>query len=66
VYTAIYSSQSYASERVNRSLIPAIRAYLKSDQREWNLKFTQSAVAYEMVITQDSEYLHTMPYMVWI
>lgn len=34
--TALYSPQSNASERVNRSLIAAIRAYLKSDHREWD------------------------------
>lgn len=36
VYTAYYSPQSNASERVNRSLIAGIRAYLKSDHRLWD------------------------------
>lgn len=36
VYTALYSPQSNASERVNRSIIAAIRAYLKKDHREWD------------------------------
>lgn len=40
IYTAFYSPQSNASERVNRSLIAAIRAYLKGDQREWDLKLS--------------------------
>lgn len=36
VYTALYSPQANASERVNRSIIASIRAYLKSDQRLWD------------------------------
>lgn len=32
VYTAIYSPQANASERVNRSVLAAIRAYIKNDQ----------------------------------
>lgn len=36
VYTAYYSPQSNASERVNRSLIAGIRAYLKQDHRLWD------------------------------
>lgn len=31
-----YSPQSNASERVNRSIIAAIRAYIKEDHREWD------------------------------
>lgn len=36
IYTALYSSQSNASERVNRSLIAGIRAYLKNDHKQWD------------------------------
>lgn len=36
MYTAFYSPQSNASERVNRSLIAGIRAYLKSDHTRWD------------------------------
>lgn len=36
VYTALYSPQANASERVNRSLIAGIRAYLKDDQGRWD------------------------------
>lgn len=36
IYTALYSPQANASERVNRSIIASIRAYLKSDQRLWD------------------------------
>lgn len=35
-YTAFYSPQSNASERVNRSIIAGIRAYLKKDQSLWD------------------------------
>lgn len=34
--TPYYSPQANASERVNRSLIAAIRSYLKEDHREWD------------------------------
>ena len=40
MYTAIYSPQSNASERVNRSVIAMIRIYIKSDQREWDKNLT--------------------------
>lgn len=36
IYTALYSPQSNASERVNRSIIAGIRAFLKKDQRMWD------------------------------
>lgn len=35
-YTAIYSPQSNASERVNRSIISGIRVFLKKDQTQWD------------------------------
>lgn len=34
--TAVYSPQANASERVNQSILAAIRSYLKEDQREWD------------------------------
>lgn len=40
IYTAFYSPQANASERVNRSLIAAIRAYLKNDHREWDQRLS--------------------------
>lgn len=36
VYTAFYSPQANASERVNRSIIAGIRAYLKNDHTRWD------------------------------
>ena len=35
--TPIYSPQSNAAERVNQSILSAIRAYLKDDHRDWDL-----------------------------
>ena len=34
--TAVYSPQANSSERVNRSLIAAIRSYLKENQKDWD------------------------------
>lgn len=39
--TAPYSPQSNASERVNQSVIAAIRAYLENDHRDWDLYLTE-------------------------
>lgn len=36
VFTALYSPQANASERVNRSIIAAIRAFLKKDHKMWD------------------------------
>ncbi|XP_044314737.1 uncharacterized protein K02A2.6-like [Drosophila rhopaloa] len=35
-FTAVHSPQANASERVNRSVIAAIRAYLRPDQKDWD------------------------------
>lgn len=45
LFTAIYSPQANASERVNRSILAAIRAYIKTDHRSWDEKITQIASA---------------------
>lgn len=44
-YTALYSPQSNASERVNRSLIAGIRAYLKKDHKLWDEKLSHISCA---------------------
>lgn len=36
MYTAVYSPQSIVSERVNRSLIAGIRAFLSDNHNEWD------------------------------
>ncbi|KAL7725118.1 hypothetical protein ACLKA6_018827 [Drosophila palustris] len=43
--TAVYSPQSNAAERVNRSVLAAIRAYLETDHREWDLYLPEIEVA---------------------
>lgn len=35
--TAVYSPQSNASERVNRSINEALRSYIRGDQRDWDM-----------------------------
>ena len=51
-YTAIYSPQSNASERVNRSIISGIRAYLKKDQTLWDEKLSYISCALRNSIHQ--------------
>lgn len=36
VYTAVHSPQANASERVNRSVISAIKSYVETDQKNWD------------------------------
>lgn len=44
-FTAVYSPQSNASERVNRTLLAAIRTYVKRDHREWDTHLGEIAGA---------------------
>lgn len=41
VKTAVYSPQSNASERVNQSVLSAIRAYLEKDHRDWDMYLSE-------------------------
>lgn len=45
IYTPLYSPQSNASERVNRSIITAIRAYLRNDHRDWDTNISSISCA---------------------
>ena len=45
ICTASHAPQANASERVNRSILSAIRSYLKEDQREWDNNISQIACA---------------------
>ena len=36
IFTALYSPQANASERVNRTIVTSIRMYVGKDQREWD------------------------------
>ena len=39
--TPIYAPQANASERVNQSVLAAIRTYLQNDQRDWDINITE-------------------------
>lgn len=45
IFTASHSPQANASERVNRSIIAAIRAYIESDQTTWDQHIAHIASA---------------------
>jgi hypothetical protein len=45
VKTPVYSPSSNAAERVNRSVLSAIRSYLKKDHREWDAHLPEIEVA---------------------
>lgn len=45
VFTAVYSPQSNSSERLNRSILAAIRSYLVQDQREWDVHLPNICIA---------------------
>lgn len=45
IYTATHSPQVNASERVNRSIIAAIRVYIEQDQTRWDVNISAIASA---------------------
>lgn len=59
IYTAVYSPQSNASERVNRSVIAGIRAYIKQDHKRWDEYLSQISCAFKNSYHQS---LNTSPY----
>ncbi|XP_017478435.1 PREDICTED: uncharacterized protein K02A2.6-like [Rhagoletis zephyria] len=52
VFTALYSPQSNAAERVNRSLLAAIRSYLKKDRSEWDLHLSSISCSLRSALHQ--------------
>lgn len=50
MYTALYSPQSNSSERVNRSLIAGIRAYLKQDHKLWDQQLSSISMCTEELL----------------
>lgn len=54
--TPVYSPQSNASERVNRTILAAIRAYIGSDHREWDAHVGEIAGAIRSTIHGSSGY----------
>ncbi|KAL7725748.1 hypothetical protein ACLKA6_000639 [Drosophila palustris] len=61
VYTALYSPQSNAAERVNRSLLAAVRSYINQDHREWDIHLTEISCALRSSLHQS---LGCSPYRV--
>ena len=51
-YTGVYAPQSNASERVNRSLIASIRAYIQGDQKRWDVNLSAITCALRNSIHQ--------------
>lgn len=57
--TALYSPQANATERINRSIIAAIRAYIKLDHKTWDTHLAEVACALRTSIHQST---HHTPY----
>jgi len=52
IRTAVYSPQSNAAERVNQSVLNAIRAYLEDDHRDWDLYLSEIKCALRGAVHQ--------------
>lgn len=61
VLTAVHSPQANGSKRVNRSVISAIRAYLRPDQIDWDEYLNQICCALRSSIHSS---IGTSPYYV--
>ena len=59
VRTAFYSPQANASERVNRSILAAIRSYIDPDQRNWDSNLQSIASALRTTVHSA---IHLSPY----
>lgn len=55
IFTATHSPQANASERVNRSIIAAIRAYIETDQTTWDAQLPSIASALRNAIHSTTE-----------
>lgn len=55
-FTALYSAQNNSSERVNRSVNAALRAYVENDQREWDCHLSSINSALRNSIHQTTGY----------
>lgn len=54
--TAIYSPQANASERVNRSILAAVRAEINGDQRDWDASISSIGAALRNSIHDSTSY----------
>lgn len=61
IKTAFYSPQANSSERVNRSLLAAVRAYVSPKQNDWDQKVNQIACAFRSSV---HEAVKTDPYFI--
>lgn len=50
IRTAVYSPQSNASERVNQSVLAAIRSYMSDDHRDWDINLPSIELALRTAI----------------
>lgn len=50
ILSAVHAPQANASERVNRSIIAAIRSYIKPDQKDWDASLSQIECALRSAI----------------
>lgn len=56
VYTGIYSPQANASERVNRSIVTAIRAYVGEQHRDWDLHLIEIGCALRNAVHESTSF----------
>lgn len=54
--TATHSAQANASERVNRSILAAIRAYIGSDQQNWDVNISAIASSLRSTVHESTKY----------
>lgn len=62
--TAVHSPQSNASERVNQSVLAAIRSYLGNDNREWDLNLPGIELALRTAVHSPTGVIHSLHYSV--
>lgn len=61
VYTAVHAPQANASERVNRSILSAIRSYTNHDHQDWDANLSKISCALRSPIHSS---IGTSPYFV--
>lgn len=56
VFTPKYSPQANASERVNRTILTAIRSYVRENHQNWDLYLDEVSIALKNVIHESTNY----------
>lgn len=56
ICTAIYSPQANASERLNRSVLAAIRAYIGKDHAQWDINLNELSGSFRSTIHRSTGY----------